>query len=75
MAAPKVLTKNAAQCLQCMKIVETKRVHDLVECGCPNRLYVDGGLEYARVGVMNPKLVKYLYEWSTPPSAAAIGAA
>jgi hypothetical protein len=69
-AARKVLTKNAAQCLQCMKIVESKSVHDFVECGCPNGLFVDGGLEYARMGAENFKFVKKLHEWSTPPSAA-----
>ncbi len=57
------LTRNAAQCLKCTKIIESKSVHDYQECGCENNTHVDGGLEYAAGGAIDCKLVKNLCEW------------
>lgn len=43
------LTRNAAKCLLCDTVIESKHVHDCVSCKCGN-LFVDGGLEYLRRG-------------------------
>lgn len=41
------LKRNAARCLSCGDVIESKRVHNYVKCGC-GKIAVDGGLEYAR---------------------------
>lgn len=41
------LIRNAAKCLRCGDVIESKHVHDFVSCRCGN-ISVDGGLEYAR---------------------------
>jgi len=47
------LIKNAAQCLSCNDIIESKHRHDFVSCKC-GELCVDGGLDYLRrVGNIN----------------------
>lgn len=43
------LTRNRAQCLRCGDVVESTYVHDFQQCTC-KRIFVDGGLEYRRVG-------------------------
>ena len=43
----KKIIKNAAQCLRCMDIIESKHTHDFVSCKC-GRICVDGGLDYLR---------------------------
>lgn len=43
----KKILKNAARCNRCGEIIESKTVHDFVECGCGS-LSVDGGREYIR---------------------------
>lgn len=43
------LTKNAARCINCNTIIESKHVHDFRWCQCKT-IFVDGGLEYARRG-------------------------
>ena len=43
------LTKNAARCLRCGDVIESKHRHDLRWCSCRS-LFVDGGLAYARFG-------------------------
>lgn len=41
------LTRNAARCLACDEIVESRHRHDFVSCGC-GAIAVDGGLEYLK---------------------------
>jgi hypothetical protein len=44
----KRIVRNSAKCLKCGVELESKSVHDFVECACGN--YVDGGREYIRRG-------------------------
>ena len=37
------------QCNKCKDIIESKHVHDFVECKC-GAIFVDGGDEYCRFG-------------------------
>ncbi len=41
------ITRNAARCLNCNEVIESKYRHDFVTCKC-GRLSVDGGLDYLR---------------------------
>ena len=41
--------KNKVQCKKCLDIIESKHVHDFVQCKCGS-IFVDGGLDYQRVG-------------------------
>jgi len=41
------IKRNAAQCLLCNDIIESKHRHDFVSCSCGN-IAVDGGLDYIR---------------------------
>ena len=41
------ITKNAIQCKLCGEVVESKHVHDFVQCKC-GACAVDGGHEYLR---------------------------
>lgn len=45
--------RNAARCLSCAEVIESKSRHDFKWCGC-GKIAVDGGLEYIRrVGDFN----------------------
>jgi hypothetical protein len=46
------LVRNAARCLLCNTVVESRHRHDFQSCPCDN-LFVDGGLAYERYGVMH----------------------
>lgn len=41
--------KNAAWCLECDTVIESKFRHDFQECKC-KALFVDGGRDYQRIG-------------------------
>lgn len=41
---------NRIKCLQCAAILESKSVHDFVQCECLNETFVDGGHNYQRFG-------------------------
>lgn len=45
----KIIKRNAIKCLKCGDIIESKTVHDWVQCSC-GACYVDGGHEYIRIG-------------------------
>lgn len=45
--------RNAAKCLACGVVVESKHRHDYKTCGCPNEVMVDGGLAYLRRGAVD----------------------
>lgn len=53
------IKRNAAQCLNCGDIVESKFRHDFVTCQCYDEnnpshgIYVDGGKNYLRHGWCN----------------------
>lgn len=49
--------KNKCKCKICGDIIESKSVHNFVECGC-GACYTDGGLEYNRRG-WDPKYGGY----------------
>lgn len=57
----KKLIKNAAKCLLCGDIVESKHVHDWRDCYC-GAMFVDGGLEYLRRGG-EPAFIEDLSEY------------
>ena len=40
---------NKIKCKNCGDIIESKSVHDYVECSC-GACYVDGGHDYQRIG-------------------------
>ena len=42
-----MIVRNAARCLNCRDVVESRHVHDFVSCSC-GQLSVDGGHDYAR---------------------------
>lgn len=60
---------NAAKCMGCGDIIESKHHHDFRTCSCGS-LSVDGGLEYTRMlwspGVEFVSLVKYDNEDTLP---------
>lgn len=43
------IIKNSIQCNLCGDVIESKSVHDYVECSC-GACYVDGGHDYQRIG-------------------------
>ena len=45
----KRLIRNRIKCLKCGDIIESKSVHDWVQCTC-GACYVDGGHDYMRIG-------------------------
>lgn len=67
MEKDKQLVYNAVKCLSCNKVIQSKFGHDYVECGCPNRTMVDGGLGYQRYGGVNLDLVESVSLYSDDP--------
>ena len=43
----KKLIRNRIKCLKCGDIIESKSVHDWVQCSC-GACFVDGGHDYLR---------------------------
>lgn len=56
------LTRNAAKCLLCGDIIESKSVHDFATCNCGN-ISVDGGLDYAKRCFKEYNTWEELCEW------------
>jgi len=48
---------NSATCLQCLKTLVSRHVHDFNKCGCPNEAFVDGGSYYQRYGAKDMKKI------------------
>lgn len=48
---PKLL-RNRAKCKLCGDVVESKHVHDWVQCKC-KAMFTDGGTDYIRRGAKN----------------------
>lgn len=55
------IKRNAAHCLACDQVVESKHVHDFQECKCGN-VFVDGGHAYLRWGIRDFSTVVSLSE-------------
>ena len=55
------ITRNAAQCLKCNDIIESRHRHDWVSCKC-GEIFVDGGLSYIRAGANSFQNFKNLSE-------------
>ena len=47
-----MIYSNKAQCRLCGDIIESKYVHDFVQCKC-GEIHVDGGTHYLKRGAMN----------------------
>jgi len=45
----KKILRNACRCLHCGDEIESKHVHDFVQCKC-GKIFTDGGKEYIRRG-------------------------
>ena len=45
----KKLIRNAIKCKYCGDVIESKNIHDWVQCSC-GTCFVDGGLDYLRRG-------------------------
>ena len=45
----KRLIRNRIKCLKCGDIIESKSVHDWVQCTC-GACFIDGGHDYMRIG-------------------------
>lgn len=43
------IKRNAARCLKCGDVIESKHRHDFRACSC-GAIFVDGGLDYLRRG-------------------------
>lgn len=56
------LTRNAAKCLLCGDVIESKSVHNYVTCSCGN-VSVDGGLDYAKRCFKEYNTWEELCEW------------
>ncbi len=46
----KICLKSKVRCLSCGTILESKYRHDFQKCGCSNETFIDGGLDYCRLG-------------------------
>lgn len=44
-------------CKQCGDLLNSKHVHDFVQCKCPNETFVDGGDKYFRRGGKDMNLI------------------
>ena len=55
------IIKNAARCLKCHTVIESKHRHDWRACKCGN-IFVDGGLDYLRAGAQDMGLFQDLSE-------------
>lgn len=61
------LVRNAAKCLDCGDVVESKSRHDFRSCRCGN-IFVDGGLSYIRRGFRDESKIEDLSEYEVDPS-------
>ena len=52
--------RNLVLCRSCLTALESTYRHDFVMCGCENHTFVDGGLDYTRIGGADLSLVEVL---------------
>lgn len=48
-----MIKTNKIRCRECKTILESKTIHDLKQCKCKNKTFVDGGHDYQRIGAVN----------------------
>ncbi|SEW21704.1 hypothetical protein SAMN05428988_3239 [Chitinophaga sp. YR573] len=53
-----MLVYNAARCLKCGMVVESKYRHEAKTCGCSNKTTVDGGLHYQQFSGVDINLIQ-----------------
>ena len=53
---------NKAQCKLCGDIIESKSVHNFIECSC-GEIFVDGGKQYLRRGAKDLNNIIELSEY------------
>ena len=58
----KKIKANKAQCKLCKDIIESKTVHNFVQCSC-GEIFVDGGRQYLRRGAKNLNNIIELSEY------------
>jgi len=58
------IKRNAAKCLKCGDVVESKFTHDFQPCSC-GAIFVDGGLSYCRIGYEDRTLIEVLTKYHT----------
>ena len=56
------ILRNAIRCKICGDVIESKSVHNFVQCSCGS-CFVDGGHEYCRRGFKNKDDYEELAEW------------
>ena len=61
------ITRNAAHCLRCNTVIESKYRHDFQRCPCGDT-FIDGGLDYIRVGFTDERSVSILTEYADEAS-------
>ena len=59
------LKRNAARCIQCNTVIESKFTHDFVSCSCGS-IFTDGGTDYIHRGG-DPNSMEDLCEWEEVP--------
>ncbi len=62
---PTIVVRNAAQCLDCGDIIESRHRHDFVGCSCGN-VFVDGGFDYVRMGWHNDNWIDMSVTYEGP---------
>lgn len=56
------LVKNIIKCNHCGDVLQSFYVHDFKQCSC-GRVFIDGGLDYARRGFIYTDDYTELSEW------------
>lgn len=57
------IIRNAAKCLDCGVTIESEHTRDWRQCEC-GHVYVDGGKEYVRHGMLDPARYENLSEFT-----------
>lgn len=65
------LTRNAARCLICDEVIESRHRHDFVACR-GRHFFIDGGLDYASCGTLGPYDVDDLQDLSVYAADEAV---
>lgn len=58
----KIILRNRCQCNHCGTVIESRHVHDFVQCTC-GRIFTDGGRDYIRRGFYDPSDIIDLTEY------------
>lgn len=57
---PKMRGASIIRCKKCNTILDSKHVHDFVQCKCDNHTFLDGGLDYQRMGGVDLSLIEVI---------------